>query len=156
MADQVTCEVFRVSIKIDGDLASFECQTDLPPGTLVIVSADRRYTTAAGEACIWTTFNDRIEVQAGVSLNGFAGSFSISAGDRRARQLYNRIAPRPRQRMPDELTLTAVAGGRQRLREFGRNNANLMGALVTVQGELHVVQAEATVVTPMLVTLQPA
>jgi hypothetical protein len=49
-----------------------------------------------------------------------------------------------------------MVGGRQRLREFGRNNSELLGTLVTDRGGIKVVEAVRELRIPMKSTLQPA
>jgi hypothetical protein len=55
----------------------------------------------------------------------------------------------------DTVELGFIVGGRQRLREFGRNNSELSGTLVTERGGIKVVEAVRKLHIPMKSHLQP-
>lgn|GEM_PF-4612812 len=51
--DSVVCDFYALSLRVEGEIAHFMCQTDLPPGTQVIILAKRFYRLTSGKELVW-------------------------------------------------------------------------------------------------------
>ena len=156
----MVCNLFEVDVNVSGGdnaIVDFVIRTDLPAGTQVIYSTHRTYLDTAGESSVWVGQNDRLIVS---EAGECRGRIDMSASDIKAAEHYRRINSGYSKSgistpVSDTVELEFVVGGRQRLREFGRNNSELSGTLVSDRGGIKVVEAVRELRIPMKSTLQP-
>lgn len=156
----IVCNLFEVDVTViggDNPIVDFVIRTDLPAGTQVIYSTHRTYLDSAGEASVWVGQNDRLTISEAGECRGRIDMF---ASDKKAAEHYRQINSGYSKTgistpVSDTVELEFVVGGRQRLREFGRNNSELSGTLVTDRGGIKVVEAVRELRIPMKSTLQP-
>lgn len=161
----VRCDLFDFSLELnsasDPRVLEFVFWTDLPSGTGVIVSMSRSYLDARGRESLWSIYDDRILVTPGVygDFNGGKGAVDIDEGDRAAlaefEELLGDFSAGISSKVSDEIEIAFVVGGRQRLKAFGKNNSNLVGAEVTQSGGVRVVEASGKLTAPMQEEYQP-
>jgi hypothetical protein len=157
----VVCNLFEVSVNVSGDeipVVDFVIRTDLPAGTQIIYTCRRSYRDSQGEDSLWVGQSERLAVSEGGECRG---RIDIIASDKKASEHYRQLntgysPPGISSPVSDTVELGFMVGGRQRLREFGRNNSELLGTLVTDRGGIKVVEAVRELRIPMKSTLQPA
>lgn len=156
----IVCNLFDVSLNVSGDeipIVSFVIRTDLPSGTHIIFTCRRSYQDSQGTDSLWVGQSDRLVV----SANGECrGRVDINASDKKASDHFRQLntghsSPGISSPISDTVELGFMVGGRQRLREFGRNNSELSGTLVTELGGIKVVEAVRRLRIPMKSNLQP-
>jgi hypothetical protein len=156
----IVCNLFDVSLDISGDefpIVIFVIRTDLPSGTQIISTCRRSYRDAQGTDSLWVGQGDRLVVSADGECRG---RIDINASDKKASDYFRQLntghtSPGISSPISDTVELGFMVGGRQRLREFGRNNSELSGALVTDHGGIKVVEAVRKLHIPMKSHLQP-
>jgi len=163
--EMITCDLFELSLEIEqtpnGPELVYKFWSDLPAGTLAGVSVTRTYRDMDGVECLWTLFDDEVQLTKGVmgDYSGGAGRVNIAQGDREGSEefedmlgdlSYGISTP-----VGDEITVNVSVGGRQRLRVFGRNNSNLIGQMVAEEGGIMVAEVRGVVILPLDPGLQP-
>jgi hypothetical protein len=156
----IECNRFDVSLNVSGDeipIVIFVIRTDLPSGTQIISTCRRSYRDAQGTDSLWVGQSDRLVVSADGECRG---RIDINASDKKASDYFRQLntghsSPGISSPISDTVELGFMVGGRQRLREFGRNNSELSGTLVTERGGIKVVEAVRKLHIPMKSHLQP-
>jgi hypothetical protein len=156
----IECNRFDVSLNVSGDeipIVIFVIRTDLPSGTQIISTCRRSYRDAQGTDSLWVGQSDRLVVCADGECRG---RIDINASDKKASDYFRQLntghsSPGISSPISDTVELGFMVGGRQRLREFGRNNSELSGTLVTERGGIKVVEAVRKLRIPMKSSLQP-
>ena len=156
----IECNRFDVSLNVSGDeipIVIFVIRTDLPSGTQIISTCRRSYRHAQGKDSLWVGQSDRLVVSADGKCRG---RIDINASDKKASDYFRQLntghsSPGISSPISDTVELGFMVGGRQRLREFGRNNSELSGTLVTERGGIKVVEAVRKLRIPMKSHLQP-
>jgi len=156
----IVCSRFDVSLNVSGDespIVIFVIRTDLPSGTQIISTCRRSYRDAQGTDSLWVGQSDRLVVSADGECRG---RIDINASDKKASDYFRQLntghsSPGISSPISDTVELGFMVGGRQRLREFGRNNSELSGTLVTERGGIKVVEAVRKLRIPMKSNLQP-
>ncbi len=156
----IVCNLFEVAVNVSGGdnpIVDFVIRTDLPVGTQIIYSCRRSYRDSQGEDSLWVGQSETLAVS---EAGECRGRIDMIASDKKAAEHYRQInsgysksgisSP-----VSETVKLRFVVGGRQRLREFGRNNSELSGTLVTDRGGIKVVEAGRELRIPMKSTLQP-
>ena len=156
----VVCNVFEASVNVIGDespIVEFVIRTDLPSGTQIIYNCRRSYRDSQGEDSLWVGQSERLAVSDDGECRG---RIDIVASDTKAFEHYRQLntgysPPGISERVSEIVKLTFVVGGRQRLREFGRNNSELSGPHVIDHGGIKIVEAACELRIPMSSMLQP-
>jgi hypothetical protein len=150
----IMCNLFDVVVKVNNNenpVVVFAIKTDLPVGTQIIYSTDRLYKDAQGEDSLWVGQGERLTVIEGGECKG---SIDINSSDRLAFEYYRQInlgsSPTGMSNeLSDTVIITFTVGGRQKLREFGRNNINLFGSLVKDCAGVKIVESIHKCVIPI-------
>ena len=113
-----------------------------------------------GDNCVWVLSSESVTVNPGYddNLNGAAGVLSVSAGDLEARRRYDKIRSKTTAMASppsDEIRVSLIVGGRQRLKSFGKNNAKLAGHAAHDSGGINVVSAQVKVTHPISPDVSP-
>lgn len=157
----IQCDLFETTARlVEDNLLQFQVTTDLPPGTRVLVSCERTFVNYLDEHCVWIGFNDFLEIPPGGNgCNRAAATIDITASDNLASSSFRGImkgnAAVIKAPVSDELRLVFTVGARQRLREFGKNNSQLVGKMVKSEGGVAFVSAVVCVHCPMATKYQP-
>jgi hypothetical protein len=160
----ITCDVFELVLNVesDGDLfIEYSFYTDLPAGTRVTLSCQRMFANMRDEECLWVGYNEAKMVEPSVhgDYNGGSGRIDVIESDKKALALFKQInkglSAGIKTPIGDDFTVVLTVGARQRLREFGRNNCNLSGQMVSETGGINVVEVSKSIKLPMLAELQP-
>jgi hypothetical protein len=153
----LVCNHFDVSASVlaDAKTIEFSLRSDLPPGTLVILSVQRKYLDYHGQPSIWVGHSERFALGdsrdvAGGVYSGFVDTFH---SDTIAYNLFRRIntdGNSSTSSLPsNELDLIFTVGLRQQLKVFGKNNAFLSGSKVSKDGNISIVRAVTTLKLPL-------
>lgn len=161
----VTCNLFELRLSIlnhDDPIVSYDFRTDMPPGTRVILTCQRTYLDASGSLSLWIGYNEMITLEAPIQ-DGCCqhhGQIDIDSSDQKAFDLFGRInsgdSPGVSTSISEEVTIVLTVGARQRLREFGRNNADLVGKMVLEDGDIRYVEISESILIPMNPAYQPS
>lgn len=161
----IKCDVFELSAEVvekTGKLVlTYLFYTDLPPHTRAIVTLRRTFLNSRDEECVWGGFNSAEMLNPGVhgDYAGLAGEIDIAMSDQigadRFREINQSFSAGISAPASDRLSLIVTVGARQRLRAFGKNNANLSGVMVVNSGGINVGESVVTVEVPMADELQP-
>ena len=139
----------------------FLCQTDLPEGTRLILSCQRRFTNTRGEECLWIGQDEELEISSDGSSdsNGCRGHIDVVNSDRKALDRFKQISSESSagiaSPVSDNLELVITVGARQPLKGFGKHNAFLCGRMVREDGGVKFVRETLNVNLPMDRQYQP-
>ena len=162
----VTCNVFELTLSViggDRPRVEYSLHTDLPVGTQVIISCDRTFEDKRGSLRVWVGYNETLNLMPSLQ-NGFSeyrGIIDVVESDKQAFDLFRKIRnssfPPPGNKTPisDIFTVILTVGARQRLREFGKYNANLSGLMVSEWGVVNVIEVRRDNFLPMSPDFQP-
>lgn len=156
----VVCNAFEVSLNVSGGenpILDFLIRTDLPAGTQIIYTCRRSYRDAHGEDSLWVGQSERVAVSGECECRG---RIDMNVSDKKASDHYRQLntdysPPGISSPVSDTVTITFMVGGRQRLKEFGRNNSELSGTLVSDRGGIKIVEVIRELHIPMKSTFQP-
>ncbi len=161
----VTCTF--LSLDLDADLGPkrlLRCrvQSDLPPGTLLMVMLYRDYLAKDGEARCWTG-SGSLECMLSEQASGHAGALlelPIDDFDRSALKFFRKMEGSGRwlQRgVSDEVLVKVFLGLKNGLpKTFGRNNRELQGDIVLEKGGMRTVRVEKTITIPLAADVREA
>jgi hypothetical protein len=160
----IACNLFEVNLSVSGEenpIVDYLFYTDLPAGTQVILSCQRTYLDLRGSLSLWVGYNERLTVVPSVQDGycGCRGRIDVVASDKKASDLFKQInsnsPPGISTPVSEMFTIVLTVGGRQRLKEFGRNNSELSGNLVSDRGGIKVVEVSREIRIPMKSAFQP-
>lgn len=162
----IYCEVFeveevRVTHREGRPEIHYKLWTDLPAGTLPGLVCYRSYTNWRNEGCVWTMVEDELTIVPDIrgDYNGVVGNIDVIKADIKAKkrfeELLSDLSAGIRTPIGDEIEMIFTVGARQRLKAFGKNNANLTGPLVQEAGGVRYIELSTTVNAPMRRDLQP-
>jgi hypothetical protein len=161
----VTCTF--LSLDLDADLGPkrfLRCrvQSDLPPGTLLMVMVYREYLAKDGEAQCWIG-SESLECMLSEQSSGRAGALlelPIDDFDRSALKSFRKMEGSGRwlQRgVSDEVLVEVFLGLKNGLPKiFGRNNRELQGEIVLEEGGMRTVRVEKTITIPLAADVREA
>jgi len=157
-----TCDLFEVNITgLEPDTVDYLVYTDLPAGTRVLVTCQRSFVNLKSERRLWIGYDEALVIQPSIygDFNGLRGRIDVVQSDRRALERFRNIdaswSSGIGSKVSDEVEIVFTVGARQRLRDYGRNNENLSGQMVSRSGDLKIVESRAAVIVPMHSELQP-
>ncbi len=154
----IRCDYFELVLHLgernERRTLRYSYRTDLPAGTLAIVTCSRRYQDREGNDQLWLMASERVSVEptADGDLNGGDGTIDIDVGDAAGRVRFDQLggfSKGIRGEVSDQVCLELIVGGRQRLEAFGAGNRNLRGAMVTEESPVHVVEVSDAVIAPI-------
>ena len=160
----IECNNFEIEIEIEETKKrklSWSFFTDLPCGTKVIISVERFYKDHDDSDCVWTLYNEGIEVTKtdNGDFNGNHGELVVDNADSVAFEDFNEnLGPYSsgiKTPVTDSITVEVVVGARQPLKAFGKNNINMAGSQVVQSGNINVVRVSKNVSVPIKDKFQP-
>ena len=160
----INCKLFKCSAVVNENqrrVIDFALETDIPVGSLIGVMFTRYYLDADGENSLWIGYGDSFTVTSmgDCTSNGFRGQLDIDSCDSHGLKWFNNahseISTKISTPVSDTISIVFTFGGRQRSKAYEKNNQNLIGEMVVRRGDINCIECQATIVVPMLSSLQP-